>query len=150
MPSFTERKAQLEAARAEWERRALEEFEAEEREIRELEEEERRIEEERARREQQRAEEERKKTEEAERRRRAEESQKGTGEAEMVMGDTAACWNCRSRGAECVRQSYVVIFSLNLLFIDGFAVQPRRASGVPTGRNGATRRRRGRGNGGRE
>ena len=49
MPSFTERKAQLEAARAERERRACEEFEAEEREIRELEEEERRVEEERAR-----------------------------------------------------------------------------------------------------
>ena len=104
MPSFTERKAQLEAARAEQERWAREEFEAEEREIRELEEEERQVEEEGARREQQRAEEERKKAEEAERRRRVEESQKGTEETEMVMGDAAACWNCRSRGAECVRQ----------------------------------------------
>ena len=83
MPSFTERKAQLEAARAERERR---------------------VEEERACCEQQRAEEERRKTEEAERRRKVEEARKGTDEPEVVMGDPAACWNCRSRGAECVRQ----------------------------------------------
>ena len=104
MPSFTERKAQLEAAHVERERRAWEEFEAEEREIRELEEEERRVEEERARREQRRAEEERKKTEEAERRRNAEEARNRTEEPEVVMGDPAACWNCWSQGVECVRQ----------------------------------------------
>ena len=60
--------------------------------------------EERARREQQRVEEERKKTEEAERKRRTEAAWKGTEEPEVVMGDPSACWNCRSRGAECVRQ----------------------------------------------